>query len=106
MTNTTSPTGAGKNSRALVFCALLISIVAATLFVPAMAQGDANNCNVCSPPDENGVRVCTMQYCGPVISQKPLPPCCVYGPFGQPYCLGYGMCIENPFLDTIDTTLV
>ncbi len=98
MTSRISPARAGNNARALVSCALLLSTVASTLFVPAMAQGDETYCNVCTPSDENGVRVCTMQYCGPVITPEPLPPCCVYGPFGEPYCFGLGRCRMDPFL--------
>jgi hypothetical protein len=92
--NVTAP--AGKKIRALLLSALIVSIMAGTLFVPAMAVYDPNWCNSCSPPDENGMRICTMQYCGPVIIPEPLPPCCVYGPFGEPYCFGVGMCRMDP----------
>jgi hypothetical protein len=82
-----------------VLYALLFSVLVCTLCTPAMAVRDPDWCNTCSPPDENGMRVCTMHYCGPVIfPPEPLPPCCIYGPRGEPYCFGFGRCDENPFI--------
>lgn len=97
MNNHIAPAPAGKKVRALLLSALLVSIMAGALFVPAMAVYDPNWCNSCTPPDENGMQVCTMQYCG----DDPLFPwdlhlCCVHGPHGESFCYGVGLCRMDP----------
>jgi hypothetical protein len=67
MTGITTPAQAGKNIRALLISALVISLAAGSFALPAMAATD------------------------------PLPPCCFYGPEGSgPYCLGLGLCSTDP----------
>lgn len=83
--------------RTYVMSALLVSILVATLCLPSLAASDPNWCNACTPTDESGRQVCTMQYCPPVITSEPLPPCCMYGPHGEPFCTGLGPCKLNPW---------
>ena len=88
----------GGRTRALILSLLLVSLLAGAVVPPVMAA--SGTCNACSQPDENGFVICTQQYCpvlpDPFLPIVPKPPCCIFMPDGQVFCMGLGYCTMDP----------
>ena len=111
MNNQNTPAPAGKNIRVLLVSALFMSLVAGAFVMPAMANPMYDvcmaQCNLPNPPflfpnppNDPGRWLCEencLQYL--FTPYMPLP-CCTYGPFAEPYCLGFDKCIMNPVVET------
>jgi hypothetical protein len=116
MRETNNPAGSGKKIRALLVSALFLSIVAGAFVIPAMANPMYELCmSECfakhpqGPPDPSGSEMWKCQVeCAPFyftnidppVIPGSLPPCCTYGPLGEPYCQGLGKCLMNPVVGT------
>jgi hypothetical protein len=109
MTETNLPAGSGKNIRTLLVSALFMSIVAGAFVMPAMAISEERCMDRCwgphSPDPGNPLywscHMDCVQHSSPdLVGPEPLPPCCTYGPLGEPYCLGLGKCTMDPVVGT------
>lgn len=72
MNNTTASNDTGKTLRTLLISALLVSIAAGALFMPAMAESTTDYCIV--NPDGISHQGCVFPPIGPVIWPPPFWP--------------------------------
>jgi len=72
MNNSTAPDNIGKTMRTLLISALLVSIAAGALFMPAMAENTGDYCSVYS--DGTSYQGCVIPPIGPGIWPPPFWP--------------------------------